>query len=93
MKNIRYDLINIENTSQTCQCAIKHVPKPVVMAVMDDGTVLCPTGMINLTRLLHEYTLTGAVPDGSLTKNYGKHIRDLAQRIFEGRLDHGDDRA
>ena len=93
MKNIRYDLINIEHTSKTCECASKHVPKPVVMAVMEDGTVLCPTGITNLTRLLHEYALTGAVPDGSLTKNYGKHIRDLAQRIFEGRLQDGDDSA
>lgn len=71
---------------EMCQCTSKHVPSPTVLAVIKAGgeTVnLCPTSLMNLTQLLWEYELTDGDPLGSITKRYGKFVRDLADQIYE----------
>ena len=69
----------------TCKCTTKHVPDPRSLCSIDTPNgpvVLCPTGAANLTRLLSEYDRVGGVPAGSVTKHYGKYIRDLARVIY-----------
>jgi hypothetical protein len=68
-----------------CPCSGKHVPKPLT-GVEVEGYTLCPTAHANLEDLLAMYKLTGGRPDGSVTKHYGKFIRDLAEKIWESNL-------
>jgi hypothetical protein len=59
-----------------------------MLAELDAGEEkvhLCPSGLFNLQDLLREYALTGGVPDGSVTKHYGKYLRDLAKEIYTWR--------
>ena len=64
-----------------CMCTTKHVPKPMVYFSID-GQVLCPASFLNLVDLLKEYELTGDTPDGSVTKHYGKFVRDMAELLY-----------
>lgn len=68
-----------------CPCSGKHVPKPLT-GVEVSGYTLCPTAKANLEDLLSKYELHGSRPDGSVTKHYGKFIRDLAEKIWESNL-------
>lgn len=68
-----------------CPCSGKHVPKPLT-GVEVGGYTLCPTANANLNDLLQKYELTGGRPDGSVTKHYGKFIRDLAHTLWESKL-------
>lgn len=72
----------------TCPCSGKHVPAPMVLATLDrpDGTVvhLCFTAMANVMHLFSEYKGYGGPPPGSVTKHYGKLIRELAREIWKG---------
>lgn len=85
--DMRYEIIEAIH-GETCDCSSKHVPRPVVLARVDlaDGPVLlCPTSLMNLRHLLWEYELTDGDPLGSITKHYGKFIRDLATQVYEGK--------
>lgn len=89
---LTYDLVSIDETDDECRCSTKHVPLPMVWArvVTKIGVVtLCPTGVMNLRALLEQYNLTQGKPSGSVTKHYGKFIRDLAAEIYKET--HGDD--
>lgn len=77
--------VDIPLENNTCSCTTKHVPDPRSLCAIDtpDGIVLlCPTGAANLTMLLREYDKVGGVPPGSVTKHYGKYIRDLARVVY-----------
>lgn len=68
-------------------CSVKHIPKPLMLARLEEVSEvhLCPSGLFNLQDLLHEYALTGGLPAGSITKHYGKFLRDLAAEIYASR--------
>lgn len=68
-----------------CPCSGKHVPKPIELKEFGN-LKLCPTAISNINHLLDLYTLTGGKPDGSLTKHYGKFVRDVANGIWEDTL-------
>jgi hypothetical protein len=83
---LRYETIEAEDADM-CKCTGKHVPRPTVLAVIRAGGQrihLCPTSMMNLNQLLWEYDLTDGDPLGSITKHYGKYVRDLADKLYEG---------
>lgn len=69
-----------------CECVDRHIPKPVKTIACDapGGVVwLCPTAEQNLSALLEIYdNRAGEVP-GSITKHFGKYIRDLAKQIYQ----------
>jgi len=84
---MKYEIVSSEDTIEVCQCASKHVPRPLRLAVIRTKTgpvTLCPTSLMNLSQLLWELDLTDGDPLGSITKHYGKYIRDLADQIYEG---------
>lgn len=68
-----------------CPCSGKHVPKPAELVDFRNHK-LCPTAIANINHLLGLYELTGGRPDGSVTKHYGKFVRDLANQIWEDSL-------
>lgn len=75
------------DSENVCLCSGKHVPDPRFLVSVDTqggDVLLCPTAASNLAGLLMEYALTGGKPDGSITKHYGKYIRDLAEIIYNG---------
>lgn len=83
---MKYEIVETEH-AKMCECTNKHVPRPTVLAVIktNAGAVnLCPTSLMNLRQLLWEYDLTDGDPLGSITKHYGKYVRDLADQIYEG---------
>lgn len=76
------------NEEIRCECSKKHVPLPLTYhEVGAGGRVywLCPTSHENLRDLLTAYVACGSVPDGSVTKHYGKFVRDLAQKMWVDR--------
>ena len=82
---MRYEIIE-PHGDEVCECTTKHVPRPVVLARVDTrgkSVLLCPTSLHNLKMLLWEYELTDGDPLGSITKHYGKFVRDLADQIYE----------
>lgn len=86
--NLNYQLIRTTETEDVCKCSVKHIPNPLVLAEVDtkeDTIHLCPSGLFNLEDLLREYALTGGRPSGSITKHYGKYLRDLAISIHASR--------
>lgn len=79
--------VNTIDTEDKCLCSGKHVPDPRFLVTLDtpDGPVLlCPTAASNLAGLLMEYAEAKGRPLGSVTKHYGKYIRDLAEIIYGG---------
>lgn len=83
---LNYQLIRVEDTEEQCSCSVKHIPNPLMLAKVEDYEVcLCPSGLFNLQDLLREYGLTGGTPSGSITKHYGKYLRDLAAEIYASR--------
>ena len=84
---IKIFTVNTVDTEDKCLCSGKHVPDPRFLCTIDtpNGPVLlCPTAASNLAGLLQEYALTQGKPLGSVTKHYGKFIRDLAETIYNG---------
>ena len=80
--SLKYEIVSSGDSS--CSCSVKHIPYPVQLAVIevDEGEIyLCPSGLFNLLDLLRQWDLTGAKPAGSITKHYGKYLRDLATQI------------
>lgn len=80
-----YREISVNNTDIKCKCSGKHVPDPRIVYAIDtpDGeVVLCPTGYLNLLSLTQEYRAANGVPLGSVTKHYGKYVRDLAMLLW-----------
>lgn len=71
-----------------CKCVNRHVPTPLRTAerATPRGVVwLCPVADDNLNLLLEIYEKrAGSVP-GSMTKHFGKYIRDLAESIYNER--------
>lgn len=68
-----------------CKCCTRHVPAPTVTVGIDIPTgrvYICPTGLLNLEDLLKQYDVANGTPPGSVTKHYGKVIRDLAGVIY-----------
>lgn len=83
---MKYEIIEA-GPDDKCQCSAKHVPNPIVLGVIKTKKgkmTLCPTTLMNLRQLLWEYDLTDGDPLGSITKRYGKFVRDLATEIYEG---------
>jgi len=77
----------LEETNLTCSCSNKHVPNPMqLIEISYDGQrqVVCPTFLVNLIDLLQTYELLSGPPPGSITKHYGKDIRDLAKSLWAG---------
>ena len=75
------------DTEDKCLCSGKHVPDPRFLVSLDTpggSVLLCPTAASNLAGLLQEYDLSNGRPLGSITKHYGKFIRDLAELIYFG---------
>jgi hypothetical protein len=75
------------DTENRCNCSGKHVPDPRFLVSVDTPSgpvLLCPTAASNLVGLLIEYTEAGSRPLGSVTKHYGKYIRELADSIYFG---------
>jgi len=86
--NLNYQIIRVTETEDACRCSIKHIPNPLVLAkvnTQEENIHLCPSGLFNLEDLLREYALTGGRPSGSVTKHYGKYLRDLAANLYETR--------
>jgi len=83
--NIEYVLTRSSEVHSNCECSVKHIPNPMKLAkinVEGDEIYLCPSALFNLQDLLWEYHLTKGIPAGSVTKHYGKYIRDLAAQIY-----------
>lgn len=77
--------VNTIDTEEKCKCSGKHVPDPRFLCTIDTTSgpvLLCPTAASNLAGLLMEYTTAKGRPLGSVTKHYGKFIRDLADLIY-----------
>jgi hypothetical protein len=83
---MKWDMVLAEDVGD-CPCSSKHIPKPATMAVVrvaGKRFTVCPTTLWNLIQLLWELDLTDGDPLGSITKHYGKFVRDLASEIYEG---------
>jgi hypothetical protein len=83
--NLEYVLTRSSEVDSNCECSIKHIPNPMKFAkirVGEEEVILCPSGLFNLQDLLSEYVLTNGTPPGSVTKHYGKYVRDLAAKIY-----------
>ena len=65
-----------------CDCSTKHVPDPHVFFTVA-GYRLCPTAYENLKLLRKHYKEHQGRPPGSITKHFGKHIRQIAQELEE----------
>lgn len=68
-----------------CSCSKKHIPNPMRLIEVyygDRSSVVCPAFFVNLVSLLDLYDLHQGPPPGSLTKHYGKEIRDLALAVW-----------
>lgn len=77
--------VNTIDTEEKCKCSGKHVPDPRFLCTIDTSVgpvLLCPTAASNLAGLLMEYSAAQGRPLGSVTKHYGKFIRDLADLIY-----------
>lgn len=82
-------LISTIDTSYKCLCSSKHVPDPRVLMGLDaeeQAVLLCPTAASNVASLLTEFDKAGGSPLGSVTKHYGKYIRDLANTIWRNKM-------
>jgi hypothetical protein len=81
--------VNTIDSEDKCLCSGKHVPDPRFLMSLDTpgGVVLlCPTAASNLAGLLCEFDKAGGTPLGSVTKHYGKYIRDLAETIWRNKM-------
>lgn len=77
--------VNTIDTEDKCECSGKHVPDPRFLCTIDTQSgpvLLCPTAASNLAGLLQEYNAAQGRPLGSVTKHYGKFVRDLAETIY-----------
>jgi hypothetical protein len=82
---LRMFKVNTIDTENKCLCSGKHVPDPRFLCTIDTAAgpvLLCPTAASNLAGLLAEYRNADGRPLGSITKHYGKFIRDLADIIY-----------
>jgi hypothetical protein len=81
--------VNTIDTEDKCLCSGKHVPDPRFLMSLDTpggDVLLCPTAASNLAGLLMEYHQSDGTPLGSVTKHYGKYIRDLAETIWRNKM-------
>lgn len=68
-----------------CTCSKKHIPNPMMLIEIyygDQSSVVCPAFFVNLMSLLQSYDLHEGPPPGSITKHYGKEVRDLASVVW-----------
>lgn len=71
--------------SNICTCSKKHIPNPMQSIEIyygEQSSVVCPAFFVNLMSLLDAYDLHSGPPPGSVTKHYGKEIRDLASVVW-----------